>query len=65
MVITLKSIGQVLSPFKNKQDIKTGKFATRMDFNRIEGTPILDIKPYTPRDRKKEIETGWLTDKIK
>ena len=31
----------------------------------IEGTPILDIKPYTPRDQKEEIEIGWLTDKIK
>lgn len=150
MVIILKSIGQVHSPFKNKQDVKTEKLATRMDFNRIEGeleikdefsegltdiedfshvivifcfhksegfellvtpphdktprgvfatrsshrpnpigmtilkiierkhniihvsgmdmiegTPILDIKPYTPRDRKEEIETGLLTDKIK
>lgn len=150
MVIILKSIGQVHSPFKNKQDIKTWKFATRMDFDQIEGeleindefdkgltdiedfshiivifgfnksegfellttppydktprgvfatrsshrpnpigmtilkiidrkhnilhvsgmdmiegTPILDIKPYTPRDRKEEIETGWLKDNIK
>jgi len=31
----------------------------------IEGTPILDIKPYTLRDRKEQIEIGWLTDKIK
>ena len=30
----------------------------------IEGTPILDIKPYTPRDQKDPIEIGWLTDKI-
>jgi len=26
----------------------------------IEGTPILDIKPYTPRDRKSRIRVGWL-----
>jgi len=26
----------------------------------IEGTPILDIKPYTPRDRKSRIREGWL-----
>jgi tRNA-Thr(GGU) m(6)t(6)A37 methyltransferase TsaA len=26
----------------------------------IEGTPILDIKPYTPRDLKKEAKFGWL-----
>lgn len=26
----------------------------------IEGTPVLDIKPYTPRDRKPEARFGWL-----
>ncbi len=26
----------------------------------IEGTPILDIKPYTPRDQKSEVRFGWL-----
>jgi tRNA-Thr(GGU) m(6)t(6)A37 methyltransferase TsaA len=31
----------------------------------IEGTPILDIKPYTPRDQKEDIKIGWLTNKIK
>lgn len=31
----------------------------------IEGTPILDIKPYTPRDQKEKIKLGWLEDKIK
>ena len=150
MVIILKSIGRVHSPFKNKQDIDPTKFATSSGFDQIEGeleiekkfsegltdiegfshvivlfgfhksegykllatpfldntprgvfstrsshrpnpigmtvlkiierknnilrvsgmdmiegTPILDIKPYTPRDRKEEIEIGWLTDKIK
>lgn len=150
MVIILKSIGQVHSPFKNVQDIKTEKLATKMDFSQIEGeleikdefsegltdiedfshvivifgfhksegfellvtppqdntprgvfatrsphrpnpigmtilkiierknnilhvsgmdmiegTPILDIKPYTPRDQKEGIQIGWLTDKIK
>ena len=30
----------------------------------IEGTPILDIKPYTPRDQKSPIKSGWLEDKI-
>jgi tRNA-Thr(GGU) m(6)t(6)A37 methyltransferase TsaA len=28
----------------------------------IEGTPILDIKPYTRRDLKKEAQFGWLED---
>ena len=31
----------------------------------IEGTPIVDIKPYTPRDQKYDISIGWLTNKIK
>ena len=26
----------------------------------IDGTPVLDIKPYTRRDQKSRIKTGWL-----
>ena len=26
----------------------------------IDGTPVLDIKPYTARDRKSRIRTGWI-----
>jgi tRNA (Thr-GGU) A37 N-methylase len=26
----------------------------------IDGTPVLDIKPYTGRDRKSRLRTGWL-----
>jgi tRNA (adenine37-N6)-methyltransferase len=26
----------------------------------VDGTPVLDIKPYTSRDRKSHIRTGWL-----
>lgn len=26
----------------------------------LEGTPILDIKPYTPRDQKPDARFGWL-----
>ena len=26
----------------------------------VDGTPVLDIKPYTRRDRKSRIRTGWL-----
>lgn len=29
----------------------------------FEGTPVLDIKPYTPRDKKENATFGWL-DKI-
>jgi len=31
----------------------------------IDGTPILDIKPYTPRDQKSPIRLGWLEDKMR
>ncbi len=27
----------------------------------IDGTPVLDIKPYTPRDRKTHLSSGWLS----
>jgi len=31
----------------------------------IEGTPILDIKPYTSRDQKSPIKLGWLKKRMK
>lgn len=31
----------------------------------IEGTPILDIKPYTSRDQKSPIKLGWLESRMK
>jgi len=31
----------------------------------IEGTPILDIKPYTSRDQKSTIRLGWLEKRMK
>jgi tRNA-Thr(GGU) m(6)t(6)A37 methyltransferase TsaA len=30
----------------------------------IEGTPVLDIKPYTPRDQKMDIRLGWIASVI-
>jgi tRNA-Thr(GGU) m(6)t(6)A37 methyltransferase TsaA len=30
----------------------------------IEGTPILDIKPYTPRDQRHPIKIGWLAKRM-
>jgi tRNA-Thr(GGU) m(6)t(6)A37 methyltransferase TsaA len=30
----------------------------------IEGTPILDIKPYTTRDQKSHIKLGWLKKRM-
>jgi len=29
----------------------------------VDGTPVLDLKPYTTRDRKSRIRTGWLRKK--
>lgn len=29
----------------------------------LDGTPVLDIKPYTRRDRKDNVEFGWLSEK--
>ncbi|KPK64613.1 hypothetical protein AMJ83_02105 [candidate division WOR_3 bacterium SM23_42] len=29
----------------------------------LDGTPVLDIKPYTRRDRKDNAEFGWLSEK--
>ncbi len=26
----------------------------------LDGTPVLDIKPYTPRDSKRRLKLGWL-----
>jgi tRNA-Thr(GGU) m(6)t(6)A37 methyltransferase TsaA len=35
------------------------------DVDILEGTPLLDIKPYVPRfDEKEEVKIGWLEDRI-
>ena len=31
----------------------------------LEGTPILDIKPYTSRDQRSPIKLGWLENRMK
>ena len=28
----------------------------------VEGTPVLDLKPYTRRDRRSHIRLGWLDE---
>jgi tRNA (Thr-GGU) A37 N-methylase len=28
----------------------------------VEGTPVLDLKPYTRRDRRSRISNGWLEE---
>lgn len=30
----------------------------------VDGTPVLDLKPYTRRDRKSGISCGWLDDTV-
>jgi len=40
-----------------------GRSGRRLDvsgLDLIDGTPVLDIKPYTARDRKSRIRTGWI-----
>jgi tRNA-Thr(GGU) m(6)t(6)A37 methyltransferase TsaA len=39
---------------------KRGNFLKVTGIDMIEGTPILDIKPYSPRDQKMSIQVGWL-----
>ena len=44
---------------------RKGNRITVCGIDMIEGTPILDIKPYTSRDQKLEIKLGWLESKMK
>jgi len=39
---------------------REGRFLKVRGVDMVEGTPILDIKPYTPRDCKKDARFGWL-----
>jgi formylmethanofuran dehydrogenase subunit E len=34
-----------------------------MGLDMVEGTPVIDIKPYTEGDRKAETRLGWLKDR--
>ncbi len=44
---------------------RKGPFLKVSGIDMIEGTPILDIKPYTSRDQKSSIKLGWLKSKMK
>ena len=44
---------------------REGNFLKVSGIDMIEGTPILDIKPYTSRDQKAPIKLGWLEQKMK
>ncbi len=44
---------------------RKGKSLKVSGIDMVEGTPILDVKPYTSRDQKSPIRLGWLERKIK
>ncbi len=44
---------------------RKGNIVKVLGIDMIEGTPILDIKPYTSRDQKSPIKLGWLENRIK
>ncbi len=39
---------------------RKGRILEIKGLDMIDGTPVLDVKPYTPRDRKSKIRIGWL-----
>jgi len=39
-----------------------GRFLHISGLDMLEGTPVLDLKPYTPRDQKSEARFGWLEE---
>ncbi len=39
---------------------REGRFLRVQGVDMADGTPLLDIKPYTERDRKADIRCGWL-----
>jgi tRNA-Thr(GGU) m(6)t(6)A37 methyltransferase TsaA len=48
------SVLQVIKRDKNKLQV--------LGVDMLEGTPVLDIKPYTPRDQKSDARFGWLEE---
>lgn len=39
---------------------RTGAILRVSGLDMIEGTPVLDLKPYTVKDQKPDIATGWI-----
>ena len=39
---------------------RTGRVLRVSGLDMVEGTPVLDIKPYTLKDRKSRLKTGWI-----
>jgi tRNA-Thr(GGU) m(6)t(6)A37 methyltransferase TsaA len=48
------SVLQLVKRDKNKLQV--------IGVDMLEGTPVLDIKPYTPRDQKSDARFGWLEE---
>jgi tRNA-Thr(GGU) m(6)t(6)A37 methyltransferase TsaA len=46
-----------------KLEGRDGRVLRVSGLDMIEGTPILDVKPYTERDRKDAVLTGWMVKK--
>jgi tRNA-Thr(GGU) m(6)t(6)A37 methyltransferase TsaA len=44
---------------------RTGRILKVSGIDMIDGTPLLDIKPYTTRDRKSSVRLGWLEGKMR
>lgn len=44
---------------------KKGKILRVKGIDMIDGTPVIDIKPYTIRDSKINIKMGWLDEKLR
>jgi tRNA-Thr(GGU) m(6)t(6)A37 methyltransferase TsaA len=44
---------------------RTGAVLRVSGLDMIDGTPVLDIKPYTRRDRKSRIKAGWTVHKTR
>ena len=42
---------------------RNGRILEVSGLDLVDGTPVLDLKPYTTRDRKSRIRTGWLRKK--
>lgn len=44
---------------------RNGRILKVKGIDMIDGTPVIDIKPYTPRDSKINIRMGWLEEKFR
>lgn len=54
-------IGMTIVEFLEKK----GKILRVKGIDMIDGTPVIDIKPYTIRDSKINIKMGWLDEKLR